>query len=313
MTKEGMRMKKLAIMTLSIVLISVMAIGGSLAYFTDTVISANNVITVGSVQVRQLELQRRDGVAYNGLVQEGDLIPFVQQQEMYPAYVDTVDAYTISAANTFQWGGYVTNQSAANSLWNDALLQGVIDKFVFVENIGTSPAYCRTLIAFECPDDVEYGTAYSDTVDIVLNLNTDGIQWTDLDEKIVVDGTQYLVKVATYTDTVKAKETSMPSLLQVVMTDNASNREAQAMGDTYEILVMTQACQTTTFIDAEGVADEDKATNALNTCFAEISEVSATEWFNAVLHPETAADNEITANTQSDATAQNSTPTQELQ
>ncbi len=287
--KEGMRMKKLAIMALSVVLISVMAIGGSLAYFTDTVTNANNVITAGSVQIEQIELQRDKSTA------DDDLIAYKQDQPCYPAHALDTISYTPSVP--FNWGTYTSAENDYNLLWNDAALSGVIDKFVFVKNIGASQAYCRTLIALECPDDVTYGTTYSTEVDIMLNLNNTGIQWTGLNENealfVNIDGTRYQVLVATYTDTVKAGETSMPSLLQVVMTDNATNREALAMGEDYKILVLTQACQTTTFIDADGVADIDKAANALNTCFKEIDAAAATDWFKAMLHP-TAA----TANTQ---------------
>ena len=297
--KEGMRMKKLAIMALSVVLISVMAIGGSLAYFTDTVTNANNVITAGSVHIEQIELQRKAGVAYNGKADDGYLVPFVDRQAMYPAHTGDANAYSISTTDLFQWGNYVSADNAANGLWNDAALSGVIDKFVFVKNIGASQAYCRTLIALECPDDVTYGTTYSTDVDIMLNLNSTGIQWTGLNENealfVNIDGTRYQVLVATYTDTVKAGETSMPSLLQVVMTDNATNREALAMGEDYKILVLTQACQTTTFIDADDttLAGKDRATYALDTCFAAVDTAAAADWFYNMLHP-TAA----TANTQ---------------
>ena len=276
--KEGMRMRKLAIMALSVVLISVMAIGGSLAYFTDTVTNANNVITAGSVQIEQIELQRSD----DGIALES----YELNKPCYPAHALSDTSYTPS--EQFYWGAYTSTEDDYNLLWNDDALSGVIDKFVFVKNIGASQAYCRTLIALECPDNVTYGTTYSESVDIMLNLNNEGIQWTTLADKITIDGTQYQVMVATYIDTVKAGETSMPSLLQVVMTDNATNREVLAMGDTYEILVMTQACQTTTFIDAENVADDAKAANALNKCFAEINTGTVTGWFNTVLHPEAA-------------------------
>ena len=287
-------MKKLAIMALSVVLISVMAIGGSLAYFTDTVTNANNVITAGSVQIEQIELQRDKSTAA-----DDDLIAYKQDQPCYPAHALSTGSYTPSVP--FNWGTYTSAENDYNLLWNDAALSGVIDKFVFVKNIGASQAYCRTLIALECPDDVTYGTAYGDTVDIMLNLNNTGIQWTGLNENeelfITIDGTRYQVLVATYTDTVKAGETSMPSLLQVVMTDNATNREALAMGEDYKILVLTQACQTTTFIDADDttLAGKDRATYALDTCFAAVDTAAAADWFYNMLHP-TAA----TADTQAD-------------
>lgn len=275
-------MKKLTVMALSVVLIGVMAIGGSLAYFTDTVTTANNVITAGSVQIAQLEYQRSaDGTT---------LVPYEQYRPCYPNYAQSDESYIPSI--TFAWGDYVTADDAHSMLWDPAKLPDVVDKFVFVKNEGRSPAYCRTLIALECPATVTYGTtntASNDNVDIMLNLNFDGIQWTTLADKITVDGIQYQVMTATYQDVIKAKETAMPSLLQLVMTDNVTNREALAMGDTYEILVLTQACQTTTFIDAdEATLDgKDRATYALDTCFEPVTKTSAETWFYTMLHPQT--------------------------
>ena len=294
--KEGMRMKKLAVMALSVMLISVMAIGGSLAYFTDTVTNANNVITAGSVQITQLEYQRSaDGTT---------LEEYEQDKPCYPAHAQSGDSYVPSIS--FDWGTHVTAANASsNLLWDDSKLSNVVDKFVFVQNEGTSPAYCRTLIALECPDNVTYGTEYSESVDIMLNLNNTGIQWTTLTDKITVDGIRYQVMVATYQDVIKAGETAMPSLLQLVMTDNATNHEALAMGDIYEVLVLTQACQTTTFIDADDttLAGKDRATYALDICFKidKIDEANVTQWFHDLLHPKTAtadAANDNTNNTQ---------------
>ena len=97
--KEGMRMKKLAIMALSVVLISVMAIGGSLAYFTDTVTNANNVITAGSVQIEQIELQRDKSTAA-----DDDLIAYAcphcgHEIEFRASDVDFDEDYLCPACN----------------------------------------------------------------------------------------------------------------------------------------------------------------------------------------------------------------------
>ena len=287
-------MKKLTIMALSVVLIGVMAIGGSLAYFTDTVTTANNVITAGSVQIAQLEYQRSaDGTT---------LVPYEQYRPCYPTYAQNASGYTLSDSDIFKWGAYVTAADADSLLWDPEKLPGVVDKFVFVKNEGTSPAYCRTLIAFECPDTMTYSTVYTNEVDIMLNLNNTGIQWND-GGMITVDGTQYYLKVATYNEPIPTKTKAMPSLLQVVMTDNVTNRKALAMGDIYEILVLTQACQTITFIDADDttLVGKDRATYALDTCFEPVTKTSAETWFYTMLHPQTAtadATNDTTDNTQ---------------
>ncbi|MBQ6808685.1 MAG: hypothetical protein IJP07_05970 [Firmicutes bacterium] len=221
-----------------------LAVGGTLAYFSDSA-SNTNVMAVGNVKIEQIELQRKEGVAHkneaNIGAKDGDLVAFEQGQPLYPAASVDDTAYTAESTDLFYWGDYVSADGAGNGLWNDAKLYGALDKFVFVKNTGSSPCYYRTWLAFECPDGMEY----SEVPDKHFMNNVNGndlFKWEDLGYQ-VIDGTRYHVELATYQEELAPGETSRPSLLQVVMTDKVTNEDAEKLGSSYEILAYSEACQ----------------------------------------------------------------------
>lgn len=235
-------------LTLVVALLAVAVAGATMAYFTDTD-QAVNVATVGNVSIQQIELQRAEGVAHNATAKEGDLVPFVQGQTLAPAYHTSDDAYTAEATDLFFWGPYVYTGTAGNGLWNDQKLVGAMDKFVFVENTGDSACYFRTWIAFECPEGMEYSEGFDK--EFMMNTNGSAVyDWSD-SSYVEIDGVRYLVVCATYQRALPSGATSHPSLLQVVMTHNATNEDAAKIGSTYEILVFSQAVQADNFPNAE--------------------------------------------------------------
>ena len=259
--------KRSLLMAASLVLALLVATTGTLAYLSD-VDSDVNVMTLGNVKIEQLELQRAEGVAHNATAVEGSLVPFEQGQPLYPAYPvnNKSTDYTAETNDLFFWGPYVTAESdgtngangAGNGLWNPEKLVGAMDKFVFVKNTGSSDAYYRTWFAFECPEGMEYSQGPDKQFMMNVNLNTRFV-WEEIGYT-KIDGTRYLIMCATYQNKLAPGEISRPSLLQVVMTGNADNDDMALLGDTYEILVYSQAVQTTNFPDAE---------TALNAAFGE--------------------------------------------
>ena len=274
--------KKLFALVLSVALISTAITAGTIAYLQDED-SDVNVMTLGNVKIEQHELQRAEGVEYNAGeagagngIKKGDLVPFEQGQALYPA-VPTPGAenpYTAEAEDLFFWGDYVYSGTAGNGLWNDRKLSNQMDKMVFVENTGKSDAYVRTLIAFECPEGMEYSQGTDKEFMMNANGSTTAYKWEELGY-IVVDDVRYLVMEATYLKVLNPGNTSHPSLLQVVMTHNATNEDMELLGDTYEILVLSQAVQTAGFEDAK---------TALDTAFGE-SAKKAAEWFGGIEVP----------------------------
>ena len=271
-------MKKRIVTIALVVALLATCFAGTYAYLTDTD-SVKNTMTVGNVTIEQLELQRKDGVDYKngGAIADGDeLEAFEQNQKLYPSTYTATSDYSAKIPNEeqFWWGSYVTadvtGNGSSNGLWDDNLT-GAIDKFVFVKNTGSWACYYRTIIALECPE----GTAYSEGSDkeFMNNINLNNrFVWTDVGY-VTIGGTRYLVLVATYQKPLEAGEISRPSLLQVVMTHNATNDTVKAIGETYDILTLSQAAQIEGFASAE---------DALNTAFGEANATNVVAWLASV-------------------------------
>ncbi|MBE5769405.1 MAG: hypothetical protein E7333_07450 [Clostridiales bacterium] len=265
---------------LALVLSLAVGLGGTLAYLTDTDEDVN-VMTLGNVQIEQIELQRAEGVDYrNGgePLNLGDLVPFQQGKALYPAYAASDDAYTAVQDNDEQlwWSlNYVNNgttKGGSNGLWNDYNLKGAMDKFVFVKNTGSSDAYFRTWIALECPEGMEYGEDSDKEFMNNVNGSVTAYKWDSIGYA-EIDGVRYCILAATYQKVLEPGKTSHPSLLQVVMTHNATNEDMKLLGNTYEILTFTQAVQTNNFENAE---------QALDTAFGDIT-ADNHPWTNATI------------------------------
>lgn len=271
------KFKKVLLMGTAYVLVAVIAIGSTIAYLTSSD-SDVNVMTLGNVSIIQHEMQRAEGVAHNAGeagkgngVKEGALVPFVQEQKLYPATYTDNTAYTAEQTDLFYWGDYVYSGTAGNGLWNDNKLSNVMDKMVFVENNGKTDCYYRTYIAFECPEGMEYSEGSDKEFMMNINGSNTCYKWEEIGY-YTVEGTRYLVMEATYLKVLKAGDTAHPSLLQVVMTHNATNEDMELLGDTYEIIVMSQAVQAAGFENANQAFDHStvySAEIALDTAFGE--------------------------------------------
>jgi len=280
------KIKKALLLVTTYALVAALAVGGTLAYLQDSD-SDVNVMTLGNVSIEQHEYQRAEGVAYNAGepgqgngVQEGALELFEENQPIYPAVPknNAVTDYTAEATDLFYWGEYVYSGTAGNGLWNDEKLTNVVDKMVFVENTGKSDAYVRTLVAFECPEGMEF--SQGPDKEFMSNVNAGTYTWEEIGY-ITVDGVRYLVETATYNKVLNPGNTSHPSLLQVVMTHNATNEDMELLGDTYEILVLSQAVQTAGFANAAA---------ALDTAFGDDNVENAAKWFGGVIDKAAADD-----------------------
>ena len=262
--------KRTLLMVVSIVASLALVATGTLAYLTDTD-SDVNVMTLGNVDIEQLEMKRDEDVANDATLVDGDLLTFEDGIKLYPAYPAAGDsAYAVDAA-PIVWGPYVTEVGASNSLFDDASLTGAVDKMIFVENTGASEAYVRTFIAYEMPDGFD-----ASKLVLVRNENTDDVEWND-HGLIIVEGTQYAVMSATYQQPLAAGAVSVPSLLQVALHHSATNDDMVMLGETYEILALSQAVQT------ENMPEDP--TEALNAAFNNGKAVDSTAlltWFSAM-------------------------------
>ena len=167
----------------------------------------------------------------------------------------------------------IEEQLAADGASKEPFVQGKdfypgteISKIVSVKNTGKSDAYFRTLIAFEdIPDsetfDISFG--FTDTAYTI-------VPWGGKPVAIEIDGVSYVVYEFIHKTALPAGEISDSSLYEVNMANTATNEDMEALGDTYDILVLSQAVQTAGF---------DKAETALDTAFGDVNVENCTKWF----------------------------------
>lgn len=268
--------KKKVLIALSSALVIALAVGSSFALQTD-VKNDVNVITTGDIEIAQHEYERATdengkwipAPEYNATFGSDTytpdkLQPFTQNKTLQPAfYLDGTEKYddrngsqASSGAGSHQQSWGEVGAEGSNQLFDDSV-KNVIDKFVFVENTGNNDAYYRTIIAIEWPEELKEG-GEKDYIHILVNGNS-RFQWEDLGY-YTIDGTQYLVKEATYTEVLKPGEVSRPSLLQVYLDPKASNEDVELFKDSLDIIVTTQATQ---------VIDGVSADRMLNAAFGD--------------------------------------------
>ncbi len=244
-----MNIKKIIAGVAAVALTATVSIGATLAYLTDTDEDVN-VMTLGDVYIDQIEQER-----VNDTDAQTELTDFEQNQPLLPA---VYPGDSIPEAPSDEW---VVPGDPAWSVIEDNT--NVIDKFVTVKNTGKSDAYIRTVFAFE-----------EDSSLIHRVVNEDKWVWEENVGTIELDGTTYSLYVATYTEVVKPGITTIPSLKQIYMDKTATNEYCEKLGDTYDILVFSQAVQADGFDSIIVGADA-----ALNEAFGDITSTN-NPWVN---------------------------------
>lgn len=240
---------------LSIALILCVTIGGTFAYSTS-IEDITNLFSTSKVQIEQHEYEREKD--YSGKY-TGKLIESTQKQGIEPAYL-TNDKIELS--DTVQsWSSI--GLDSRNKLYASSV-KNVIDKFVFVENKGNTSAYFRTIIAFECPEGFDYSLIHTN-----LN-NSEQIIWNKNIGYVKLGEQRYYFIVATYKDALEAQKISVPSLLQVILDSKITNEDMELFGNTFDVLVKTQATQS--------VADQSSE-QVLNKVFGETTKENLNKWF----------------------------------
>lgn len=262
-----MNKRKILALAMALSMVAILAVGATLAYFTD-VDSDKNVFTVGSVSIQQDEWMRPQ--ASDGSF-EARWVEFDSTGKVLMPAVGTAawaerennpmpDGYTKEAYG-YNWNGY--------SVFDDALLKNVQDKFITVKNTGNNAAYVRTIVAVERPANL------TDEECVWISSNAD---YEDKDNKVVSDslgitainGVDYDIYVYTYEKPVPAGATTVPSLRQIYLRQTTTQEDAAKFGeDGVTILAFSQAVQ------ADGFAD---AATALKEGFGEATLTSVKTW-----------------------------------
>lgn len=274
-----MKMNRKWMLVAALLLSVAMATTGTLAYLQDQKADVN-VMTLGSVYIKQIE-QERDG--------KGGLTDFTDNKKpLFPVpgnpqtYINLAGEETNSYDSEYKFLAIADDNSLPKSLPN------VQDKIVSVKNEGKSDAYVRTLIAFEVAESVAEVKSPGTHIGIMRNDSSNASadatkpgnsdwSWEWLSDTITVDGQKYAVAVVTHNAILPKGETTIPSLLQVYMKSNGDNEYVAKLGDTYEILVVSQAVQTAGFADAK---------TALNTAFnngVALTAADTVEWFGGAI------------------------------
>ncbi len=269
-----MNKKKIASIVACLCLAASAVVGGTLAYFTDTD-NATNVFTVGNVDIEQNEWQRGA---------EGKIVKFEQNKKLMPAVLSKLTKSPLTV------GKYTFNIRSLEGNY--------VDKIVDVTNNGTEDAYVRTIIAIpnmngyddDSPVENPLHWNYLDATDFSnVGWNWSGSKsgnattQTDKISDVTINGVSYDLYVATYNTALAAKATTSPSMVglyldddvnadangyysvqngQTIRLDNYFKKNTTTGNIELNILVASQACQTTGFADAWEALDE---------CFGDIT------------------------------------------
>ena len=197
-----MTKKKILVLALSLAMVAILAVGGSLAYFTDTQ-DVENTFAVGNVKIELIEQQRGE----NGLV------PFEQHKKLYPIVGSAQgekDAIGMPTAKNY------------------------IDKMVTIENTGSEDAYIRAYFAIPSALDDGYETFnaglnvlhfnFGNKVENGVITSTEGAEWKWTHGskwnyfETTIDSIKYNVYYADYYRVLSAGETT-EQLIQGVYLD----------------------------------------------------------------------------------------------
>ena len=240
-----MSKKKIISLCLVVCLLAT-AIGGTLAYFTDTE-ADKNVMTMGNVDIEQIEQERSPA---------GGLQPYTQNQTLLPM------------------GGYDWEEVDVNGDSISVLADG-LDKIVTVKNNGNSAAYVRTIVALEAgkSEDEAKSMWYKNRA---VSDNSDGTQVICEDNNLFVQigDTWFGIVVYTYGDAIAAGRESVPSLTGVGLYPETTKEDVANLEGDYEVLVVSQAVQASDMGDDAGAA--------LDKAFGDVDATNVTKWFKDV-------------------------------
>ena len=255
--------KKLVAFMLVISMLAVAVVGGTLAYFTDEDY-AENVMTIGNVDIEQTEWQR-DG--------EGGFEEFEQNKLLMPGVYDSV-----SASKQVYFNDEDTLNIADGNAWCDfwdaegtVPTENAVDKIVVVKNTGDNDVFYRTLVAIETTEAV--GTKVVDgdySHDVIYNFNSNNRFDRILHEVVTINGQNYAIIEFQYNVVLEPGEMSRPSLLQFMLSKDMTQEDVAGYNGSLEVLCLSQAVQ------ADGFNGDAAA--ALEAAYGDVME-NVVDWF----------------------------------
>jgi predicted ribosomally synthesized peptide with SipW-like signal peptide len=262
-----MKLKNIILVILAMVLVSVVTVGITVAYLTDTD-KVDNVITLGDVGIKLREYERVSVDTPNASA-EAQVQTFNDNKPLLPAVVTKDFDYAAKDADV-KWDkdkdGNKIKPNYTSSIWDPADINNEVDKMVFVENTGKSDAYVRVFFAFEAGNYTSF-TRFKDMVHINLNDAASEWKWEWNPALATSDkGGNYFIATATYLPILKSGEFTTISLSQIALDPTAINKDVLAFGEKYEVSVFVQGIQTVGFDNSDqaltkGFGDDIPFTN----------------------------------------------------
>lgn len=247
--------KRTLLLLLALFLILFSTVSGTLAYLNINT-KQTDTMTEGKVKIRQIQQERNE---------YGTLQPFSQEKPLLPA-VYAGDEIALAAASA----DWPFPDAAWQTLEENEL---AIDKFITVTNIGSRPAYVRTIVALECPSPGAITGGTQRFVHIHHNTDSTLFQSVQSVAGVTVNDVTYDVFIYTYKNPLEKDSTTAPSLKQLYLDKACSNAELEAIGDCYDVLALSQAVQTDGFTDAVA---------ALDAGFGSPTKENLTQWLKEV-------------------------------
>ncbi|MBQ8149475.1 MAG: hypothetical protein IJ041_03080 [Clostridia bacterium] len=235
--------KRTLTMIVAMVAALLIATTGTLAYLTDTD-GAVNVMTIGNVDIEQIEEQRPE-------IGSTELEEFEQFKPLLPAVHDTNGDNKIAWAPESEWPvpeDYTGDHPEAYKVFNNNITN-VQDKFVNVENTGKNDAYVRTIIAYEWPEELD------DLIHISIN-DIPGVVAAEEVGFVELDGVRYMVYGFVYDEALAPGEETIPSLKQIFLNKATTSEDVALFGENFEVLALSQAVQADGFDNAQEALDE---------------------------------------------------------
>jgi hypothetical protein len=156
---------------------------------------------------------------------------------------------------SYQWSG---TKQAVMQFWDPSMARAV-DKIVTATNKGNIPVYVRVVFAFEQLETTLWKNIYAaNGNNTMLSHGT-----------VQIHGDRFELFSYVYADVLQPGETSMPSLLQIVLDASATAEDLRIVAGGYEIMTAVQACQAEGL--PEGLSAETDAQTVLNTLLGPIS------------------------------------------
>ena len=247
-----MTKKKILVLALTIAMVAILAVGGSLAYLTDTK-TATNTFTIGNVKIELLEssLHRENAGVANGATSTSELWSNVAKE-------GSGNTNKYKAGDTFYTDEQIENDAKAYKCENVKLNPGQsYHKMPYVKNVGANDAYIRIRVMI--PADLDTSILNSSMYTSTAMIKKEFTMAYDNSGSVERDNIKYNVYTFTRIDPLKAGEMTYWNVWGTIHMDTTVTNEqlATLFGEgkpyadgTFPVLVEADAIQADGFADA---------------------------------------------------------------